>query len=110
MGPPLVLFAPLVGRERRLKPMGCKHDGRAWARVASAEGRVVYNSLELSQVLLPDTQASRKATLTLSNNRISEMKNGSFSWLSLLQRLPWPPAAAGGLVAVLDARCRQRSC
>ncbi|XP_058156355.1 adhesion G protein-coupled receptor A3 isoform X1 [Dasypus novemcinctus] len=71
-------------------PAGCKHDGRprGAGRVAgAAEGKVVCSSLELAQVLPPDTLPNRTVTLILSNNKISELKNGSFSGLSLLERL-----------------------
>lgn len=47
-------------------PPGCKHDGRprAAGRAASAaEGKVVCSSLELAQVLPPDTLPNRTVTL-----------------------------------------------
>uniref|UniRef100_A0A8D1Q8G7 Adhesion G protein-coupled receptor A3 n=1 Tax=Sus scrofa TaxID=9823 RepID=A0A8D1Q8G7_PIG len=71
-------------------PPGCKHDGRprgAGRAAGAAEGKVVCSSLELAQVLPPDTLPNRTVTLILSNNKISELKNGSFSGLSLLERL-----------------------
>ncbi|XP_045429631.1 adhesion G protein-coupled receptor A3 isoform X2 [Pipistrellus kuhlii] len=93
--PPLLLPIALLallggGRGAAALPPGCKHDGRP--RVASrapgaAEGKVVCSSLELAQVLPPDTLPNRTVTLILSNNKISELKNGSFSGLSLLERL-----------------------
>ncbi|EDL99907.1 G protein-coupled receptor 125 (predicted), isoform CRA_b [Rattus norvegicus] len=88
---PLALLALLWGGERGAValPAGCKHDGRArgTGRAAGAEGKVVCSSLELAQVLPPDTLPNRTVTLILSNNKISELKNGSFSGLSLLERL-----------------------
>uniref|UniRef100_A0A5F8H1D8 Adhesion G protein-coupled receptor A3 n=1 Tax=Monodelphis domestica TaxID=13616 RepID=A0A5F8H1D8_MONDO len=78
-------------------PPGCKHDGRpkgaskpsagGAAAAAALEGKVVCSSLDLAQVLPPDTLPNRTVTLILSNNKISELKNGSFSGLSLLERL-----------------------
>nr|BAC25436.1 unnamed protein product [Mus musculus] len=89
---PLALLALLWGGERGAAalPAGCKHDGRARGTcraAAAAEGKVVCSSLELAQVLPPDTLPNRTVTLILSNNKISELKNGSFSGLSLLERL-----------------------
>ncbi|XP_072476468.1 adhesion G protein-coupled receptor A3 isoform X2 [Notamacropus eugenii] len=70
-------------------PPGCKHDGRpkGAGKPPAAEGKVVCSSLDLAQVLPPDTLPNRTVTLILSNNKISELKNGSFSGLSLLERL-----------------------
>ncbi|XP_058578948.1 adhesion G protein-coupled receptor A3 isoform X3 [Neofelis nebulosa] len=93
--PPLLLpFALLAllggGGCAAALPPGCKHDGRprgAGRAAGAAEGKVVCSSLELAQVLPPDTLPNRTVTLILSNNKISELKNGSFSGLSLLERL-----------------------
>ncbi|XP_007953019.1 adhesion G protein-coupled receptor A3 [Orycteropus afer afer] len=87
----LLLLALLgVGGCAAALPPGCKQDGRprGAGRVPGAtEGKVVCSSLELAQVLPPDTLPNRTVTLILSNNKISELKNGSFSGLSLLERL-----------------------
>ncbi|XP_025293012.1 adhesion G protein-coupled receptor A3 [Canis lupus familiaris] len=90
---PLALLALLAlpggGGGAAALPPGCKHDGRprGAGRAGAAEGKVVCSSLELAQVLPPDTLPNRTVTLILSNNKISELKNGSFSGLSLLERL-----------------------
>lgn len=65
-------------------PEDSKHDGPSWgaSRVADTKGRVVNSSQELIQVLILDT-------VPQNNNKIPKMKNGSFSGLSLLKRLPW---------------------
>ncbi|XP_061047263.1 adhesion G protein-coupled receptor A3 isoform X3 [Eubalaena glacialis] len=88
---PLALLALLGGGGGAAAlPPGCKHDGRprgAGRAAGAAEGKVVCSSLELAQVLPPDTVPNRTVTLILSNNKISELKNGSFSGLSLLERL-----------------------
>ncbi|XP_038254137.1 adhesion G protein-coupled receptor A3 isoform X3 [Dermochelys coriacea] len=69
-------------------PPGCKQDGRPRSPGRSpAEGKVVCSSLELARVLPPDALPNRTVTLILSNNKISELKNGSFSGLSFLERL-----------------------
>lgn len=64
---PLALLALLWGGERGAValPAGCKHDGRArgTGRAAGAEGKVVCSSLELAQVLPPDTLPNRTVTL-----------------------------------------------
>lgn len=47
-------------------PPGCKHDGRprgAGRAAGAAEGKVVCSSLELAQVLPPDTLPNRTVTL-----------------------------------------------
>ncbi|XP_057402650.1 adhesion G protein-coupled receptor A3 isoform X4 [Balaenoptera acutorostrata] len=88
---PLALLALLGGGGGAAAlPPGCKHDGRprgAGRAAGAAEGKVVCSSLELAQVLPPDTVPNCTVTLILSNNKISELKNGSFSGLSLLERL-----------------------
>ena len=48
-------------------------------------GRVVCSVLELMWAQLPNVLTSCLTTLALSNNKISEMKNSSFSGLGLLQ-------------------------
>lgn len=61
---PLVLLA-LLGGAAALPP-GCKHDGRprgASRAAGAAEGKVVCSSLELAQVLPPDTLPNRTVTL-----------------------------------------------
>lgn len=72
MEPPLLLPLALLtllctGGERGVAalPAGCKHDGRArgTGRAAGAEGKVVCSSLELAQVLPPDTLPNRTVTL-----------------------------------------------
>ncbi|XP_060044257.1 adhesion G protein-coupled receptor A3 isoform X3 [Erinaceus europaeus] len=83
----LALLALLGGgRGAGALPPGCKYDGRPRGS-GRAEGKVVCSSLELTQVLPPDALPNRTVTLILSNNKISELKNGSFSGLSLLERL-----------------------
>ncbi|XP_054855198.1 adhesion G protein-coupled receptor A3 isoform X1 [Eublepharis macularius] len=80
-------------------PPGCKQDGgaggggRPRSGKAPADGgaaagaKVVCSSLELDRVLRPDALPDRTVTLILSNNRISELKNGSFAGLNHLERL-----------------------
>ncbi|CDQ72786.1 unnamed protein product [Oncorhynchus mykiss] len=43
--------------------------------------------MELHQVLPPDSFPNRTVTLILSNNKIQELRNGSFTGLSTLERL-----------------------
>lgn len=61
---PIALLA-LLGGAAALPP-GCKHDGRprvAGRAAGAAEGKVVCSSLELAQVLPPDTLPNRTVTL-----------------------------------------------
>ena len=64
---PLALLALLGGgRGSEALPPGCKHDGRpraAGRAAGAAEGKVVCSSLELAQVLPPDTLPNRTVTL-----------------------------------------------
>lgn len=64
---PLALLALLGGgRGAAALPPGCKHDGRprgAGRAAGAGEGKVVCSSLELAQVLPPDTLPNRTVTL-----------------------------------------------
>lgn len=55
----------------------------------NTEGRVVYNTLELMQILRLDMLPNKAITLNWSNKKLLEMKNGSFSELCLLTGLLW---------------------
>ncbi|XP_044874302.1 adhesion G protein-coupled receptor A3 isoform X2 [Mauremys mutica] len=95
---PALLFLALLGGGASLPP-GCKQDGRPRSPGRSpAEGKVVCSSLELARVLPPDALPNRTVTLILSNNKISELKNGSFSGLSLLERLD----LKNNLISIID--------
>ena len=64
---PLALLALLGGGGGAAAlPPGCKHDGRprgAGRAAGAAEGKVVCSSLELAQVLPPDTVPNCTVTL-----------------------------------------------
>ncbi|XP_069487986.1 adhesion G protein-coupled receptor A3 [Ambystoma mexicanum] len=74
-----------------LLPPGCKPDrgkgaGKIPGGVPDVSGsKVICSSLELSHV--PEPLPNRTVTLILSNNKITELKNGSFVGLGLLERL-----------------------
>jgi hypothetical protein len=51
--------------------------------------RVVFGSLELLQTQPPNKLPTAVIILALSNNRVFEIKTGSFSGLCLLERPPW---------------------
>ncbi|XP_039397039.1 adhesion G protein-coupled receptor A3 isoform X2 [Mauremys reevesii] len=96
---PALLFLALLGGGGASLPPGCKQDGRPRSPGRSpAEGKVVCSSLELARVLPPDALPNRTVTLILSNNKISELKNGSFSGLSLLERLD----LKNNLISIID--------
>lgn len=68
----------------------------------SAGHSVLYRGVELTQVLPLNTLLKHTIdmiTLTVSNKKISKMKNGSFSGLPLLKRLN----AAGGHANARDS-------
>ncbi|XP_030635049.1 adhesion G protein-coupled receptor A3 [Chanos chanos] len=64
-----------------------KTAGKSSPSVASADRKVVCSHMELHQVLPPETFPNRTVTLILSNNKIQELWNGSFTGLSSLERL-----------------------
>uniref|UniRef100_A0A8C7V128 Adhesion G protein-coupled receptor A3 n=1 Tax=Oncorhynchus mykiss TaxID=8022 RepID=A0A8C7V128_ONCMY len=64
-----------------------KSAGKSTQSVATADRKVVCSNMELHQVLPPDSFSNRTVTLILSNNKIQELKNGSFIGLSTLERL-----------------------
>ncbi|XP_064419690.1 adhesion G protein-coupled receptor A3 isoform X2 [Latimeria chalumnae] len=91
-------------------PSGCKsvNESRNAGKSASAAtlGRkVVCNNLELKAILPADALHNKTITLVLSNNKIFELKNGSFAGFGLLERLDLrnnllsiiEPGAFGGL-------------
>ncbi|KAF0029388.1 hypothetical protein F2P81_018493 [Scophthalmus maximus] len=53
----------------------------------SADRKVVCSNMELHQVLPPDSFPNRTVTLILNNNKIQELRNGSFFGLSTLEKL-----------------------
>ena len=57
--------------------------------------RLVCSSLELVWTQPLNTLPSHTTVLVLSNNRVSKIKNGSFSGLDLLERPPWIAALRG---------------
>ncbi|XP_067117851.1 LOW QUALITY PROTEIN: adhesion G protein-coupled receptor A3 [Osmerus mordax] len=64
-----------------------KSAGKSMPSVATADRKVVCSNMELQQVLPPDSFPNRTVTLILSNNKIQELRNGSFLGLSTLERL-----------------------
>lgn len=63
-------------RSRPWMPCPAARSSRVWA--ATGCWRLVCSSLKLTQALPPKVLSSHTITLTLSNCRISEVKNGSF--------------------------------
>ncbi|XP_057711149.1 adhesion G protein-coupled receptor A3 [Corythoichthys intestinalis] len=53
----------------------------------ASDRKVVCSNMELRQVLPADSFPNRTVTLILSNNKIQELKNGSFVGLSTLEKL-----------------------
>ncbi|XP_048092050.1 adhesion G protein-coupled receptor A3 [Alosa alosa] len=64
-----------------------RNAGKSAVPATSADRRVVCSSMELRQVPQPDSFPNRTVTLILTNNKIQELKNGSFLGLGLLERL-----------------------
>uniref|UniRef100_A0A8C6Q061 Adhesion G protein-coupled receptor A3 n=1 Tax=Nothobranchius furzeri TaxID=105023 RepID=A0A8C6Q061_NOTFU len=52
-----------------------------------SDRKVVCSNMELEQVLAPDSFPNRTVTLLLNNNKIQELRNGSFFGLSALEKL-----------------------
>ncbi|XP_048852042.1 LOW QUALITY PROTEIN: adhesion G protein-coupled receptor A3-like [Brienomyrus brachyistius] len=82
--------------------------GRTLWSGPTREGRVVCSGMELRRVLPPGDFPNTTVTLILSNNKIQELKNGSFLGLSSLERLDIrnnlishiQPGAFAGLLAL----------
>ncbi|CAL8327416.1 unnamed protein product [Lota lota] len=64
-----------------------KSPGKPFAPNATDDKKVVCSNIELHQVLPFDSFPNRTVTLILSNNKIQELKNGSFVGLAVLERL-----------------------
>ncbi|XP_029615917.1 adhesion G protein-coupled receptor A3 [Salmo trutta] len=89
-----LLFVLLLGGDGSAVSSDCKsYDersksaGKSTPSVATADRKVVCSNMELRQVLPPDSFPNRTVTLILSNNKIQELRNGSFIGLSTLERL-----------------------
>uniref|UniRef100_A0A8C4ZV63 Adhesion G protein-coupled receptor A3 n=1 Tax=Gadus morhua TaxID=8049 RepID=A0A8C4ZV63_GADMO len=64
-----------------------KGAARPLAPNATDDKKVFCSNIELDQVLPFDSFPNRTVTLILSNNKIQELKNGSFVGLTILERL-----------------------
>ncbi|XP_061768716.1 adhesion G protein-coupled receptor A3 [Nerophis ophidion] len=66
----------------------CKsYDERSKSPVKSPDKKVVCSNMELHQVLPPDFFPNRTVTLILNNNKIQELKDGSFVGMTTLEKL-----------------------
>ncbi|XP_070849198.1 adhesion G protein-coupled receptor A3 [Chaetodon trifascialis] len=71
-------------------PSDCKsYDERpkSGGKSLASDRKVVCSNMELRQVLPPDSFPNRTVTLILNNNKIQELRNGSFFGLSTLEKL-----------------------
>ncbi|KAM9835405.1 adhesion G protein-coupled receptor A3 [Syngnathus typhle] len=68
---------------------GCKYDehSKSTGKSLGSDRKVVCSNMELRQMLPPDSFPNRTVTLILNNNKIQELKNGSFLGLSTLEKL-----------------------
>ncbi|XP_061664388.1 adhesion G protein-coupled receptor A3 [Syngnathoides biaculeatus] len=69
---------------------GCKsydEHSKSTGKSLASDRKVVCSNMELRQVLPPDSFPNRTVTLILNNNKIQELKNGSFVGLSTLEKL-----------------------
>lgn len=83
---------PTLGMNHRCcQSTSSKHDGSGLgiSREAGAQGRVVSMQPGAQIGSAPKALPSHMITLTLSNDKVSEMKNGSVSGLRLIARPPW---------------------
>lgn len=86
----LFVFLLLCGAGDSALSSDCKsYDERSKSSGKSlpSDKKVVCSNMELHQVLPPDTFPNRTVTLILNNNKIQELKNGSFFGLSSLEKL-----------------------
>lgn len=76
----------------------------------SRADRMVCISLELAQTQPLNTLASHTIILALSNDRMSEVENESFSGLDLLEKPLWSLLPLGGHVGIHGPYCGPRPC
>ncbi|XP_020779557.1 adhesion G protein-coupled receptor A3 [Boleophthalmus pectinirostris] len=62
-------------------------DCKSYDERSKSSGKVVCSNMELQQVLPPDSFPNRTVTLIMNNNKIQELRNGSFYGLSSLEKL-----------------------
>ncbi|KAM4536671.1 adhesion G protein-coupled receptor A3 [Odontesthes bonariensis] len=84
----LLVVLLLSGCRGSAVPFRCKSDERSKSGGKSlpSDKKVVCSSMELHQVS-PDSFPNRTVALNLNNNKIQELKNGSFFGLSVLEKL-----------------------
>lgn len=73
-----------------LSPSDCKSNDKrpkSGSRSPASDGKMVCSNMELHQVLPADSFPNRTLTLLLNNNKIQELRNGSFFGLSSLEKL-----------------------
>ncbi|XP_028995310.1 adhesion G protein-coupled receptor A3 [Betta splendens] len=86
----LLWLVPLCGCAAALGSSDCKsYDERSKSagRSPASDKKVVCSNMELHQVLPPDSFPNRTVTLILNNNKIHELRNGSFYGLAALEKL-----------------------
>lgn len=67
---------------------GVRESHDPWGTVLAEQSWEVYSSPEFVQIQPQKTLPSHTITLALSNDGMSELKNGSFSGLGILERPP----------------------
>ncbi|KAM6908857.1 adhesion G protein-coupled receptor A3 [Xenentodon cancila] len=85
----LVILLPSVCRCSAV-PFPCKSSDerpKSGGKSPSSDKKVVCSNMELHQVLPPDSLPNRTVTLILNNNKIQEIRKGSFFGLSALEKL-----------------------
>ncbi|XP_056225268.1 adhesion G protein-coupled receptor A3 [Seriola aureovittata] len=86
----LVILLLSVGGGGSVVSSDCKsYDERSKSagKSPTSDRKVVCSNMELHQVLPPDSFPNRTVTLILNNNKIQELRNGSFFGLSTLEKL-----------------------
>ncbi|KAM9335777.1 adhesion G protein-coupled receptor A3 [Symphorus nematophorus] len=86
----LFLVVLLSGGGGSVGSSDCKSSderSRSSGKSLPSDRKVVCSNMELHQVLPPDSFPNRTVTLILNNNKIQELRNGSFFGLSTLEKL-----------------------
>uniref|UniRef100_A0A3Q2ZU87 Adhesion G protein-coupled receptor A3 n=1 Tax=Kryptolebias marmoratus TaxID=37003 RepID=A0A3Q2ZU87_KRYMA len=91
----LLVFFPLLllrgsAAQQQLQQPACKTSderSKSGGKSPQSDRKVVCSNMELEQVLPPDSFPNRTVTLILNNNKIQELRNGSFFGLSALEKL-----------------------
>ncbi|XP_077356520.1 adhesion G protein-coupled receptor A3 isoform X2 [Festucalex cinctus] len=85
----VTLLLCIGGARTAADASACKYEehSKSTGKSLASDRKVVCSNMELRQTLPPDSFPNRTVALFLNNNKIQELKNGSFLGLSALEKL-----------------------